>query len=185
MRLFSAIYPPPSVQRDVDATVRLAPGGPRLRWTAADKLHLTLVFLGDVPASREREVIASADAAAAAVGRFEVRLNGLGAFPDLSRPRVLFVRVREGGDALVELWRRQVEALPQDLRPHDGRELHPHLTLARPKKPVAAGELKRLAEELECWQWRFEADELRLVQSRLSVRGARYEVKHVTGLLGE
>lgn len=184
MRLFVGIFPPAAVQRDLHATLATAPRGPRLRWTSAEKLHVTLAFLGEVPSHRVRGVVAAVDAAACVQGSFDVVLHGLGGFPDLEHPRVLFVEVEEGSAGFERVHRAFVDALDDDLRPADARGLHPHVTLARPKRPPRPHELHELHDELRAWRWRFRAQEIALVESVLDPAGARYTARHVTGLSG-
>lgn len=184
MRLFSAVFPPDGVRRDVHAALQTAPDAPRLRWTPADRLHLTLVFLADVAPADLRRVIASVDAAAAQVGPFEVELHGLGGFPRAEAARVLTVDVARGGEELSALHRVQCAALGNAGFDVDARPLRPHLTIARPRRPLEPGPLAALVDELAPWRWRFTADEIRLVESRLRPAGAEYVVRHATGLKG-
>jgi RNA 2',3'-cyclic 3'-phosphodiesterase len=184
MRLFVGIFAPTTVQRDLHATLATAPRGPRLRWTSAEKLHVTLAFLGEIPPHRLRGVVAAVDAAARTRSPFDVVLHGLGGFPDLERPRVLFVEVEEGSDGFVRVHRGLLDALDVDLRPAEDRPLHPHLTLARPKHPPRVHEVQELRDELRAWRWRFRAQEIALVESVLDPSGARYIARHVTGLVG-
>jgi len=184
MRLFSAVVPPQHVRRDVLATLETAQGRPRFRWTHPDKLHLTGVFLADVAPARLAPVIASVDAAAAAVSPFDVELRGLGAFPNPLRARVLFVDVSEGRDELVELHRVQSAALLDAGIEVDERPLSPHLTIARPKRLPTAEEFQALADELAPWRWRFRVEQFELIESRMQPRGAFYSVRHATGLVG-
>lgn len=183
MRLFVGIFPPAVVQRDVHATLITAPRGPRLRWTAPEKLHLTLAFLGECGADRLREIHAAVDAAARARAPFEIELHGLGAFPDLDRPRVLYVDVGAGVEDLRVVHAALREALPPGLRP-ESPPWRPHLTLARPPRAVPAHEIEELRTELQAWRWRFAARELALVESVPEPTGARYVARHVTGLVG-
>lgn len=184
MRLFVGIFPPAAVQRDLHATLCTAPRGPRLQWTSSEKLHLTLAFLGDCNAQRTRDICAAVDTAANRAAPFELILHGLGAFPDLVRPRVLFIDVAEGGEAVRAVHQALVAALPADLRPEEIHGFRPHLTIARPKRPPRAGEMQELETELAAWRWRFEAREIALVESVLAPGGARYAAHHVTALVG-
>jgi 2'-5' RNA ligase len=184
MRLFSAIVPPEHVRRDVHATLETARDGPRLRWTKPERMHLTLVFLADVPPAHLRRVAASVDAAAAAVGPFDLELHGLGAFPKPARPRVLVIEVKEGRDALVAMHRAQTEALADAGIEVDERPLRPHLTIARPKRPPHREDTEALARELEPWRWRFRVEQVELIESQLRPEGPLYTVRHATGLTG-
>ncbi len=105
--------------------------GRAVAWVPAQNLHLTLKFLGEQPEPR----LAAVQEALAAVARtarpFAVTLQGLGAFPGLERPRVLWIGLAEGGaDARALQERVEVALAPCGLEP-DGRPWHPHLTIGR------------------------------------------------------
>ena len=74
-----------------------------VKWVAAENIHLTLKFLGDTPRGRLPELGAALQAACAGLAPFEVSIEGRGCFPNLRRPRVIWVAVREKGQALVRL----------------------------------------------------------------------------------
>ncbi|HKK70578.1 MAG TPA: RNA 2',3'-cyclic phosphodiesterase [Candidatus Krumholzibacteria bacterium] len=184
MRLFSAIVPPEHVRRDVHATLETAREGPRLRWTAPERMHLTLVFLADVPPAHLERVVASVDAAAATVGPFDLELHGLGAFPKPARPRVFVIDVTEGREALGAMHRAQARALADAGVEVEDRPLRPHLTIARPKRPPHREDTEALVRELEPWRWRFRVEQVELIESQLRPEGPLYTVRHATGLSG-
>lgn len=78
---------------------------------------------------------------------FVLRPGALGAFPDLRRPRVLFLHLRDDGQAaaLADRLRAEVGRVwpggPQDTKP-----FRPHLTLARVRAPLGREQLKMLAD---------------------------------------
>ncbi|MEM2089212.1 MAG: RNA 2',3'-cyclic phosphodiesterase, partial [Thermoproteota archaeon] len=91
-------------------------------------LHLTLFFIGDVHESMVNEISGSLSAVKGTP--VEIELRGLGAFPTVSQPRVVFVKVGRGAMELVERARQVSEALSRvGLRVNE--EFSPHLTLAR------------------------------------------------------
>ena len=67
------------------------------RYEAAEKLHLTLAFLGFVESSRSDAVAAALAESAAASKPFSVVLDKLGAFPNERRPRVVYIGARDQG----------------------------------------------------------------------------------------
>ncbi|MBK7770948.1 MAG: hypothetical protein IPI48_10560 [bacterium] len=69
------------------------------------------------------------------------------AFPDLRRPRVLFLQF-SGAEPLVELAHlvRQASAEAWPEGPQDTRPMHPHLTLARVREPLEPGTLKLIQD---------------------------------------
>jgi 2'-5' RNA ligase len=66
---------------------------------SADKLHLTLAFLGNVPEERAGEPAAALQRAASLLSPFTLTLDCIGAFPHERRPRVVYVGARQQGAA--------------------------------------------------------------------------------------
>jgi len=136
--------------RDAGATIRaaLGPLASQLRWVAADALHLTLRFLGEViPADVERAADA-ARVAAAAVSPFSITLAGAGAFPSLREPRVLWIGVADGAALLAALARALEAALVTRGFLPEGRPFQPHLTVARARSAGSLPDLRARASEL-------------------------------------
>ena len=67
------------------------------RYEEAEKLHVTLAFLGFVQPSRYEEIVATVVAAAARSKAFSFLLDKLAAFPHERRPRVVYIGAREQG----------------------------------------------------------------------------------------
>lgn len=100
-----------------------------LRWTRMESLHLTLKFLGDIHRNQVEPVLGALREVVSAHPPLQVVAQGLGAFPNLKRPRVLWVGLQ--GEGLAEMSAAIETALtPLDFPPED-REFTPHLTLGR------------------------------------------------------
>jgi 2'-5' RNA ligase len=80
-------------------TERLRATGFAARFESADKLHLTLAFLGNVAEERVDELDGALERAAMAVSPFELTLDRIGAFPHERRPRVVYIGARRQGAA--------------------------------------------------------------------------------------
>lgn len=107
-----------------------------VRWVEIENLHLTLKFLGDTPRSRLPEIEAALRAACAGHAPFEIGFEGRGCFPNLRRPRVIWVAVRDRGLALARL-QADVEKHVAPLGwPTEERGFSPHLTLGRVARGV-------------------------------------------------
>ncbi|MFJ9949154.1 RNA 2',3'-cyclic phosphodiesterase [Kitasatospora sp. NPDC091207] len=184
MRLFVAVLPPVEALRglvDAVAPVRGLPGADRLRWTAVEGWHLTLAFLGEVPAERLPELETGLAAVARVHAVHRLRLAGAGRFGD----RVLWAGVEGQAWALRRLAEAVNEATADVVGEVDAFSFHPHLTLARAGSSrghrravqrVAAAELDSLVLALGEYRGpEWEAAELRLMKSELDGGFAHYE----------
>lgn len=110
---------------------RLRPLSRAVAWVPPRNLHLTLRFLGEqgeaaIGAAREALVEAAAPSRP-----FTLSLHGLGAFPGLERPRILWIGVARGALEARELQAAVEQALERRGFPREPRAWHPHLTIGR------------------------------------------------------
>lgn len=109
----------------------------RLQWVRPAAIHLTLKFLGDIPESQVDELKSAVGGALRSVAPFAIDVAGLGAFPDLRAPRVLWVGL-SGGDSpttgLPHLAATVAHSVIAFGYPPESRPFNPHLTLARIKE---------------------------------------------------
>lgn len=106
--------------------------------------HLTLCFLGEVPPGRNASIASRLRTVAEQSSPFRLRLEGVGTFPSLARPRVVWIGVTLGRDELVELAGRVRVALEPEVGPAT-EAFVPHLTLFRVR---SSGERRAAAELL-------------------------------------
>jgi RNA 2',3'-cyclic 3'-phosphodiesterase len=149
IRAFIAINIDSRVIRKIsEAIVQLRRAIPEVRWVAPDNIHLTIKFLGDIEPSRVVPIANALEQALKLFPRFTINAKGLGVFPGIRRPRVLWVGL-EGGP-LVKL-ATQVEAALEPLGfAREERGFQPHLTIGRWRR--FDGPAKNLLEELERWK---------------------------------
>ena len=127
VRLFIAIALPTAVR---DALVALAQPLPGVNWTRPEQLHLTLRFLGDVPEEKIEDI--TTHLTTVSVESFILPIEGVGAFPPKSPPRVMWIGVGHGHPRLHQLRQRIDDALlAAGLLELDVRHFHPHVTLGR------------------------------------------------------
>ena len=99
MRLFAAVPLDDEARNYVrDVVSSLVRAGVEARWVRQENWHATLAFLGEVDSADVRRVRATFVDAATRCGSFMLQLSTVGAFPNLRRPRVLFV----GGESRQE-----------------------------------------------------------------------------------
>ncbi len=186
MRLFLAInLPAPERDRIQRAIGPLRLAHLPVRWVSTDALHLTLKFLGEVSEERADAVVRAADGVARQYAPFHLELRGLGAFPNLRNPRVVWVAVHAPPE--LERLAADLDAATAALGfPREARPFSPHLTLGRADRDARAGEFRRLGELAADFDYAGSVGvgSIDLMRSFLSPRGARYECLHAAPLVG-
>ena len=176
LRAFVAVEIPEDVRAALDAVQeRLRQQLVRARWVRSGSMHLTLKFLGDIPAA---QVAGVADALReAARGHAALRLSaaGIGAFPGLRRPRILWTGFSGETEPLADLQRSVEEGLAALGFPREERPFRAHLTIGRFSGPVAPGPLGEALKAFATASFgEFAVQELVLFQSELKPSGAVY-----------
>jgi len=178
-RVFLAIEVPGAVREALSGPLTaLEPLRDVVRINAIERIHLTLHFLGHLPRSDVEQL---QPALAPVVGRHQrVRLTaeGVGAFPDLRRPRVLWAGIA-GADLpkLMALQTDMGDALRTAGLTLEDR-FHPHLTLARVPRPLKAPERELLRDWSTQWArttfGNIPVEHVRLMRSQLGGGPARH-----------
>lgn len=135
IRSFIAVELPEDVRRRIaDVISEAAKHGGAIKWVETHNLHLTLKFLGNVREELIPHVSATLDVIARQSTPFEFDVAGVGGFPNINRPRVLWVGVT-ATDELFKL-QEQIECAMEKLgMPKEERTFHPHITIGRVKSP--------------------------------------------------
>ena len=175
-RLFVAVDPPAPAREHLAAALAGLAGAPgEPSWTAPERWHLTLVFLGAVPDRHVPDLVATLgpEVGSGAPGR--LRLAGAGRFGSARRPQVAWIGldgdVADLTDLAVRL-ARQARRLRLEV---EDRPFRPHLTVGRwrPGRPADGTLVERLAG-YRGPEW--PVDAVRLVESRLGGRPAYEEL---------
>lgn len=178
MRLFVAVNLPAAERRGIAGSCRaLTESRFPVRWVREDLFHLTLKFLGDTSRGRRRELDRVLGGIAAQNRPFEMFLGGVGAFPNLERPRVLWMGV-DPSPALRCL-RDDVEAGLGNMGfEREEKRFHPHVTLGRVKRQARPRDLRGLGSLAAgvAYSASVPVGSLDLMESRLSPSGPRYSV---------
>jgi 2'-5' RNA ligase len=176
-RVFCAIDLPHEVREKVMAhSMRLRRAVPEAHasWSKPDNIHLTLKFLGDIPQARVESLSRAAVDASRGVEPFKVSLQGSGVFPTRGQPRVLWIGIEDLEGKLVELYRRLEQECSKAGFKNEERPFHPHLTLARLRKPEGARALAEAHKQMKFEPIRFSVSELLVIRSELSSAGSKY-----------
>ena len=181
LRVFAALELPPELQQQLaqvqdgfEAT--LPPQS--VRWVRPDGIHLTIKFYGEVEADRLPAVQAGLGRAAAKAKRMRLAVEGVGVFPNASRPQVIWIGVAGELEALKRLQAAvEQDALALGFKA-EARDYTPHLTLGRVNYGVPPAELGRLIAALAESRARragdFQPEHLSLMRSELRAGGSRY-----------
>lgn len=144
MRLFVALNLPDDVRARIDKELlqplREVTRG--VRWVLPEMLHVTLAFLGERSDIEAREASRVVEELAHGRSPLRVTLHGLGAFPSVAKPRVVWLGLEDptGVRQLHRAFERERARLGV---PAEGRAYHPHVTLGR-----VPGESPTLCEAL-------------------------------------
>jgi 2'-5' RNA ligase len=158
-----------------------------ISWVTEERLHLTLKFLGE----QTEGAVAPLQQALAQVLSLHppvtLQLEGLGAFPNLRAPRVVWLGVER--DPKLELLQHDVERACANLGYElEGRAFRPHITLGRMKErhrlsPRAARALASAARSVT-YTGSANVDSLDLMASQLKPDGPQYTVLAAISLRG-
>jgi 2'-5' RNA ligase len=177
LRVFCAVELPPEVRARAAAhieSLRSAAPGVSASWDRAEKLHITIKFLGEIEAARVPSLSLAASRAAQEVQPFELAIEGAGAFPSQGPPRVLWLGVTDPSGALASLQSSLEDACAEAGFTRDKRAFHPHLTIARLRNPRGTRRLAALHREQGFEAAPFHVMELRVIRSELGPRGSTY-----------
>ncbi len=185
MRLFVALNFDPEVRaRWHAATAPLRDAAPDVRWTAPDRLHLTLAFLGEQPESVVPPLATALDSAGRLAGPLTLAIDGVGAFPGWRRPRVVWLGIAESA-TLASLASAVGDVCRTLALPTEARAFHPHITLGRVGDrlaPAAVHTLTRAAAAITVAS-RAESRSVDLMVSLPGPGGVRYHRLHAAPLL--
>ena len=175
-RLFVAVDPPAAACDHLAAALaglQGVPGEPR--WTAADRWHLTLLFLGAVPDRQVSDLVAALGPQVAREAPGRLRLAGAGSFGSARRPQVAWIGLDGDVAALADLARRLAAEARRLRLEVEERPFRPHLTVGRwrPGSPADGTVVDRLAG-YRGPEW--PVHEVRLLESRLGPRPVHEEV---------
>lgn len=142
IRSFVAIEVPSSVQQEVEAIQNhLQKTGASVRWVKPKNVHLTLKFLGDIEPIQVEPILAELGRIAEQTTPFRLEIKGIGCFPNMRNPRVLWIGI-EDREAKVSKLQSSVEDVLEDLGfAREKRAFRSHLTFGRMKAPKGRSQL--------------------------------------------
>ena len=180
MRLFAAVEIGEALARraahvtaELERRATAAAKRAKVTWIPADRMHLTIRFIGEVDddqASMVREVLEDP----LAIVPFSLTLCGAGTFPKSGTPRVVWLGVTHGREQLLQVEREITARLTPLGIPEEDRAYSPHLTVARVRDPAGLKSARLLDGLTDHRIGTAHIDAITLFQSKLSPKGPTY-----------
>jgi len=177
IRAFLAIDPPEVVLDNIQALQNRLKKSIQgaIRWVRPEGIHLTLKFFGDISAYDVENISETIASKTTTVPPITLEIRGMGAFPDVNRPRVIWLGITGQLAPLLSLQRDLEEVFSKLGFPKENRPFRAHLTMGRVRVPKG---IIGLAPSVEAGRnlmaGNFTVGEITLFQSSLSPQGAIY-----------
>jgi RNA 2',3'-cyclic 3'-phosphodiesterase len=180
LRAFIAIELPNNTLEEIEkqtASLRQDLGNNIVRWVPLQNMHLTLKFLGDIASSHVDFLKQLLTREAESHSQFYLQLGGLGSFPTLRRPRLLWIGIHAPAD--LSSLQKGIEAGTSRLGyEQEEHPFSPHLTIGRIRQNINALEMQKIRTALATIQLgkigTFKVDSVHLVKSDLLPNGSIY-----------
>lgn len=181
IRSFVAINLSNEIQTKLNALVKeIRERSPlSVRWTQIENIHITLKFLGSVEEKQIPEIERVVQNASIGYHPFFIKVGGLGVFPHVERPRIVWVgcEFEEMGLLLQSSLEAGLKALGFD---REKRNFHPHLTLGRVNQSLSRSDALQIGAMIREKQNKkigsMQVDKFLLFRSDLHPDGARYQI---------
>ncbi|MDT8323759.1 MAG: RNA 2',3'-cyclic phosphodiesterase [Bacteroidota bacterium] len=173
IRSFIALYPDPVAREHMAAFVACMRARDRsCRWEQPEKVHITLKFLGDVLPATLEEVASDLRKEVPAEGEIAAEINRTGAFPNMKRPRIVWLGFNDTVPRVLSLQRLTEEVCARHGLQREEKEFTPHFTVGRLRRGASA---ERLENELAACSFQpatVHFSDVRIMESTLTPQGA-------------
>lgn len=176
IRSFIAFELPEEMRQSISALLdRLRSFQLKARWIRPENIHLTLKFLGRINPAQFEPVVRVMQDAVKGVAPFDLTAKGVGLFPGVNRPRVIWVGLSGRKEVLIQIQGVLQDRLYSIGYQKEDRPFQGHLTLGRFKERVNPMELSKALDALGSFESPpFVLDRITLFQSELKPSGAVY-----------
>jgi len=162
-----------TLKKITDMQNLLTKTGADLKLVEAKNIHITVRFLGNITTSMVEKIFE--EMKRVQFTPFDVKIQGIGAFPNLRYPRVLWVGMTEGAEQLRSIFDQLEPRLRSLGFAPDPKGFSPHLTIARVKSGRNKAELIKCITENANYEFGIvRAECLRLKRSDLTPKGPIY-----------
>jgi len=152
---------------------------PSIKWVKANDIHITLKFLGETEKEKLKVIEAAMKDICSKHRAFTLSMNNVGVFPNIKKPRVIWLGINKGGHCLKDINRDLEEELFKAGFPKENKDFKSHITLGRVKdffrgditnilKSISQDELNAFEEQ--------KIERISLMKSTLYSDGPIYEI---------
>jgi 2'-5' RNA ligase len=160
-------------KRLAGAQTRLFQTGADVKLVETENIHVTMRFLGDVSVGMVENIFG--EMKKTEFKPFNVQIRGVGVFPNLNYPRVVWAGITEGADQLRDVFNQFEPGLRALGFAPDSKGFSPHLTIARVRSARNKAQLAEFVAKNASHEFgTIKAECLRLKKSALSPKGPTY-----------
>jgi 2'-5' RNA ligase len=176
IRSFLAIEIPRTILKKIEGIQEdLKSSRADVRWVSPEKVHLTLKFFGNIDESKIDPIVKSIEEPIRITPPFSLKVRGVGAFPHLKNPRVIWMGLVDEKEVLTSFQKQLERELGKIGFEPEERTFHPHLTLGRMKSSKEREELTgRIERHKEEEFGDFQIERIVLFKSDLKPTGPIY-----------
>jgi len=148
----------------------------RAGWERAEKLHLTLKFLGDIDSTELKNLTEAVEKTAQQFSNFNLKISQTGAFPSKRNARILWLGIDDEQENLQKINDVLETECEQKGFVKESRKFKAHLTIGRLREPNKSKELidRHLNKTFAAVE--FKVSEIVIYESRLQKSGSIYSV---------
>lgn len=181
MRTFIAIALPKEIKDYLsNLQTQLKASGADVKWVAAQNIHLTLKFLGEIEAKKLEEISFILKDVSRGKNPFSVSLSCLGAFPKIHFPRIIWIGLDKGDKEIKEIAQELEQKIEKTGVPAESKPFSSHITIGRTKSMLNRDKLivnfKIQEDFLKQYHPEFNVTKITLFKSTLTPKGPIYEV---------
>jgi len=161
---------------DVQTTLRRS--GAHVKWVKAENIHLTLKFLGDVDEKKISLIKDTLRPPLEKISPFEIQISTPGAFPNMNRPRAIWVGISQGNEVIKTIVQDMEDSLGRVGFKKETRPFASHITIGRVRSFKNIHQLAKAISETTLTPLQQSINHITLFKSTLTSSGPIYEALH-------
>ncbi|NOY87858.1 MAG: RNA 2',3'-cyclic phosphodiesterase [FCB group bacterium] len=179
IRLFIALPLNKEIENKLgDMISQLKQNGGDIKWVKPQNIHLTVKFLGDTEQKLVDDIIEHINSVIIQYQPIITNITHWGAFPNLRRPRVIWVGIEKNTETIIQLAEEIDTHISQLGWEKENKKFKAHFTLGRVRNNRGLERLTEYIQEYKFEEVNFVFDRIILFKSTLTPQGPIYEKLH-------